>query len=359
MKKITNFEIGTLTYFIIRSFFIFLSFNSLTNTSYQNSYISIISSIIIGIIPLLIIYLIFNYEPSLNIFEKIKKLFGLTIGNIINIILIIFTYFLTITSFINLISMIYKTYLDKTPDIIISIAFALCILYCLKKDINTTLRTCIIFFIISIIITLFSQIGLIFKIDLNNFKPINYNHIINSSFNYLSYNIIPLYLLLLIPKDKIVNNIKTKKITFIFYLIGSISLLLTILSIIGTFGIKLSLLYDYPEFEILKYVYVTGISSRLESILFISWILDIIIFIIYSLHFCTIGVINIKPIKKNIVHTIFTISLVLFNTKLINAFIINNTISKNLSFYIFIIPTIILLLCLIILFKKKQISQNT
>ena len=359
MKKITNFEVGTLTYFIIRSYFIFLSFSSLINTSYQNSYISIILSIIIGIIPLLIIYLIFNYEPSSNIFDKMKKLFGKNLGNIINFILILFTYFLTITSFINLISMIYTTYLDKTPDIIISIAFALCILYCLKKGINTTLRNCIILFIISIIITIFSQIGLIFKIDLNNFKPVSYNHILNSSFNFLSYNIMPLYLLLLIPKNKIVNNNKTKKITFIFYLIASISLLLTLLSIIGTFGIKLSVLYDYPEFEVLKYVYVTGISSRLESILFISWILDIIIFIIYSIHFCTIGITSIKPIKKNIAYTIFTISLILFNTKLINIFIINNTISKHLSLFIFIIPTLILLLCIIQLFKKKEISTRS
>ena len=359
MKKITNLEIGTLTFFLMRAFFVGICFNSLIHIAYQDSYISILLGIIIGIIPLLCFYYLFNYEPSLNIFDKFKHLFGKKIGNIVNIILIIFTFFLSILSFLNMITIIYKEYLDKTPSIIISLMFGIGILYALYKGINTILRTSIIFFIISSLICLFSIIGLIFKIDLNNFKPVGIHNYYNGSFSYLAYNVLPLFLLLLIPKNKIVNNYKTHKHILIFYFIASISIIMTILAILGNFGIKLSLLYDYPEFEVLKYVYVSGISSRLDSILFIQWIFDMFIFITYSIHFTTRGIISIVKIKKNIIYIIFTIILILINNKLITIFLINNQATYLISIIIFSTLTLILIISMVaLLFKKEIISTS-
>ena len=44
-------------------------------------------------------------------------------------------------------------------------------------------------------------------------------------------------------------------------------------------------MYQYPEFQILKHVSIIGISSRIDSILFIQWIFDILIFVIVGLYY--------------------------------------------------------------------------
>ena len=69
MKKITNFELGSITYFLIRAYFIGLTFNVLLTTAKQDNWICIILGIILGFIPLLIFFYIFNYEPNEYQFE--------------------------------------------------------------------------------------------------------------------------------------------------------------------------------------------------------------------------------------------------------------------------------------------------
>ena len=90
MKKITNFELGSIVYFLSRAYFIGISLNSLIVISKQDSWFSILLATLIGIIPLLMFLYIFSYEPDLNLNQKIIKLFGKVFGNIINILLLLF-----------------------------------------------------------------------------------------------------------------------------------------------------------------------------------------------------------------------------------------------------------------------------
>ena len=87
MKKMSNFEIGAITYFLIRAYFVGLSFNILLNTSKQQSFVSMIISLLLGIVYLVLFFYIQDYEPNLTIIEKNTKLFGSIIGSIINIII--------------------------------------------------------------------------------------------------------------------------------------------------------------------------------------------------------------------------------------------------------------------------------
>ena len=73
------------------------------------------------------------------------------------------------------------------------------------------------------------------------------------SYSVITYNVLPLYLLLIIPKNDIDNKYFFKHIT-ISYIIGSISLFLVLITTIGVFGINLCNLYEYPEFKIYNYL---------------------------------------------------------------------------------------------------------
>lgn len=358
MKKITNLEIGSLTYFLIRAYFIGVTFNNLLTIAKQDSWICILFGFLIGFIPLIGYFYIFNYEPDLNLNQKNIKLFGKVFGNIINIILCLFTFCLIITVYSNLITFIHSDYLSRTPTIVISIMFIVSIFYSLIKGINAISRSCLVLFYISLILFLISNFSLIFQIDINNFKPILFSktHLFKGTYSYISFNVLPLYLLNIIPKNSIENNKKTIKNIIIFYIIGSITLFFVTFNILGIFGINLSLLYQYPEFQILKHVSLVGLSARLDSILFIQWIFDLITFVIIGLYY----VINTTHIfineKKNICLIIYCILLVFLSELITNNLFINIISIDILPLFINI--TTIIIFLLIILKIKYTKSKN-
>ena len=356
MKKVTNLEIGTLLYFLMKAFLVNICFNTIINIAKQDSYISIAIGFMIGLIPLIAFFFLFNYEPNSNIIDKNIKLFGKYIGYFINIILIILTFTMSSVLFINLVTFIHDEYLIKTPILIISILLIICIYYTLSKGQNSIIRGSTIFFIISISLFIICIFGLIFKIDLNNFKPVLIHNYYKGSFSFISYSVLPLYLLLLIPKKKIVNNHQTYKTITLFYLISSFTIITIILCVIGLFGINLTLLYKYPEFEVLRHVYIQGISSKINSILFIQSILDMIIFIIYGLQFCLEGM-KLKDNKKNIMIFIFSIFLIILNEKLHHTLLLFNNILSSIIFITII--SILILSIILLLFKDKEVSKTS
>lgn len=356
MKKITNLEFGSIIYFIIRAYFVGVSLNALLFISKQDNWISILFGIIIGIIPLLLYIYIFNYEPDLDINKKNIKLFGKTIGNILNITIVFFTLILITTIFGNLVTIIHGDYLSKTPVLFITITFMIAIFYPCTKDINSIARSCLIFFYASIFLVLISNIGLLVQLDVNNFKPIFFYKLdtIKGTFTYISFNTLPLYLINIIPKNKIKNNNKTTKNILIFYVLANISLLVVSICIIGILGIKMAILYQHPEFQILKHIAIIGLSSRLDSILFIQWIIDILIFIIIGLYY----VVNTTHIfineKKNICLFIYCFIISIVTLFITNNIFLNTLIAKKMPFIITITTIFFtILICLKIKHTKK------
>lgn len=352
MKKITNLEFGSLVYFITRSYFVGISLNSLLIISQQDSWISILIGFIIGIIPLLAFIYIQNYEPSLNINEKNIKLFGKTFGNIINIILGIFTFMMIAISFSNITTIIHGDYLSKTPVSFLAVAFGIAVFYSTLKGLKSICRASLIFFYLSIIFVIASESVLLIQTDFNNLKPILYNgtNIFKGGISYMIFNILPLYILNIIPKSQIKDSNKSWKYMIIFYIIGNITLFLVTYCIIGIFGIKLANLYQYPEFQILKHVAVIGLSSRLDSILFIKWIIDILIFIILGLYYTVKTTHLFINEKKNICLFIYCLILII-----IPIFIPNNLFFNLISikFLPIIFPIILITIFLLIVFKIK------
>lgn len=312
MKKITNLEIGSLIFFLMHASFIGITFSSLTHTLKQDSYLGILLGSLIGLIPILIYLYIFNYEPNLNLNEKNIKLFGKLLGNVINIIILIFTLIIITIVFSNLVTIIKSDYLSKTPIILVIITFIIPIYYAVNTGLKSICRTSLIFFYITIFLIIISNLGLLIQIDINNFKPLLYNNnnLLNGSIYFIIYNITPLYLINIIPKNSIMHNNKTTKYIIIFYILSIISLLCINLNIIGILGYKLSSLFKYPEYQILKHVSIIGISSRIDSILFIQWIFEILIFVILGLYHIVNTSQSFINEKNNIFLTIYCIVII-------------------------------------------------
>ena len=359
MKKITNLELGAIVYFLINAFFIGISFNSLITNLRQNSYIGVLVGGIIGIIPLLLYIYYFNYKPKLNINDKNIFLFGNLIGNIINFIIATFTLLLIIVLFSNLVTFIQSDYLSKTPLILIVITFIIPIYYSVHTGLKSLCRASLVFFFLAILIGLFTSISLSVQIDINNFKPfLIKNDYLFGFVSYLSYNVIPLYLINIIPKSEIVNNNKTNKYIIIFYIISFISILISLISLIGIFGINLSMLYKYPEFQVLKKVSLIGISSRIDSLIFIKWIFSIMITIAIGLYYVVETSKSILKERNNIFLTIYCLIIISFSLLIPNDLFINFLSVKILSILFLILFTIIILLFYFKIYYSKKIKRN-
>ena len=269
----------------MRASFIGLSLGNIINITKQDSWLSGIIALIFGLIPLFIFLYLKNYDKEKNIAELILTLFKKT-GPLINIILIIGGFLFALVSLSNLTNFVNSQFLFKTNHIIISICFIIPIIYALMKGINTISKTSLFTFFIVMFIILTLTIGVFNGIDIDRLKPYletKPQNIIHSSAIIIAFNVVPLFLLTIIPTNKI-ENYSSKK-TILFYFIALFSLINGIFLIISVLGTDLALIYQYPEFNLLKKFEVGDFIDRVESLFSLEWVIALLIQIIIALYF--------------------------------------------------------------------------
>lgn len=342
MKKISSLQFCSIEYFLILTNNTLITSHILFNNVRQDTIISIILGAILGIIPLTIYLKIINEEPELNIFEKTEKKYK-SLGKLLNLILVLTIFFLIIQNYSNLIEFISQEYLSKTPTIIISLIFIPAIIYITNKKIKVIGRTIFILLIISIIFLFLTVLGLIWQIKIENILPIlETKKVLTSSIQYATINITPLFLLTIIPKNEILDKEKLNKRIIITYIISNLIILSMITITLTVLGPNLTLLYKYPEYDVLKKISLIGFIERTESIISIRWIFYSFTLTIMGIFYIseyikhTINLKNKKTYKKIVVLLTFIIVI------LSNILKINNQIPPTIiTITLIIIPLII------------------
>ena len=356
MKQITSLEYNTLLWFLTRATFIEITAEILLNTAHQDSWISILIAIIIGILPITLYSYLKNKYPQQNIIKLNQEKLG-KIGTFLNLILIASTLMFTISSFWIVVNFIDSQYLYQTPTPIIICILILPVIYIIIKKFHVFTKVNLIMFYISLFFIIIILTGLIGNVDINNLKPIlnnSPNNILYGSFCFIGFNILPLFLLSIIPKKNI-KNYSPKK-SFLFYIISGLSLLNVMFLTISIFGIHLSELYNYPSFHLLKRVSVLEIIDRVESILSLEWFLALFIQIVMSLFFIKISIKELFQTKEKTNNIIMIIAclIIAFLTQII--FTTKGTeiaYFKNILIYILYISYLIVPLITFIKSLKK------
>ncbi len=349
-EKIHNSEIISIIYFVMRSTYIGIGINSYLYYTENDSYISILIGILLGLVPLILMLKVSDIKKDTNINEKFNLFFGKKIGNIINIIISIFILFFTSFLFYDLTNFITSEYLYKTPSLFIEIMMLIPITYILSKGLKAICRTSIILFIISITFYIISILGLIPSFNVSNLLPFMKTDkcdLLLSSLSYIAYSILPLYILLIIPKDNLKNEQKSNKTIIITSIITGIIILVSLITTIGVLGIELASIYQYPDYQMLRRIQIGSFLQRTESILAIQWFLSLFMMIVLCIYYIlkTKETIIPKFGNKTLI-MIVNIILIIINENLWpnNTTFISFSI-KNMSviLYIFILLPILLL----------------
>jgi len=357
-KKINNFEIGTLNYFVTRAFLVGMTFNALINVMKRDSWLIPLLSIPFDILFIFIINKIIDYEPDLNLPQKVIKLFGKSLGKIILILISLFVILMGILNYLTLNNFIQSQFLTRTPLMAIAIIFIITIFYILCKGINVIARTSNILFFINIFLFFISFSGLISSFDISNLKPMFQSSIsdyLSGINSYYAFHIAPMFLLTMIPKNS-VEKPKFKKTLIISTIISSITMCAVIFATLSTLGYELTSLYEYPEFHVLKQATIVGASSRIESILVIQLIFDIFIYCTLIIYMFGNNIKEIFSFKK--INYIYLFRCVLITIGTIYAAKYNIYVDNLMVSIIPIISTIFTIFITIITYFKIILNKK-
>lgn len=276
-QKISSLQFSCLLIYPILSLFSGSGFYDILKIAGLNSYLSIIIATILGIFILLLFLFIFNYKPDMAIYDKNIYLFGKILGNIINYLINILIIIIGVVSAYSISNFIVSQFLSETPIYIILLMLGFTTYYSVSKGIEVIARISVIFFIIIFLLTIISTLGLIPNFKLDNLKPVLEDGMkmpVIASLSFCLTNIVPIMIILIIPKNNIIDKEVCVKYIFIAYAISMLFTFLAVILTIGTLGIELLKIFPYPEYMVLKKISILGFIDRIENFIYIKWMLN-------------------------------------------------------------------------------------
>lgn len=350
--KIKSIEYLSVFIIVIISSFLGSGNYSIIKNAGVDSWISIILASIIGVSILLIILFINNKYENLNIRQKIDKVFKTKIKYFVIFLIIIVAILKCSSATYNISNFIVSQFLSETNPLIIEILFLIMVFYIGTKNLNTFTRVSFIILLINTVLFSLAIMGVISSFKLDNLKPIAFNNtdnIILGSLRIVLLNITPAFAILSIPKNK-VENLDNKKLIF-GYVYACLIILLVTTFTIGSLGINLSKLYQFPEYIVLKRINFFNFIEQIENIIVLQWIFGSFVGVTLFSYLikCLLNKINSKVTNLVLVILILIISNILFK---------NNTVFNNYVYFIEPLIKIIPILMLIIISIKLIIKKK-
>ena len=310
-EKLTPIQFSCLVCFPMLALFSGIGTHNIIRIAEIDSYLSVLMSYGIGLLPLLLFLGIFNYKQELNIVDKNKYLFGKYLGTIINYLINICIFAIGIMLLYNVSNFAISQFLSETPRLVFMILLGIILIYNVSLGIENISKVAIIFLGIICLLTIISTAGVMPTFELSNIKPIlefGIKNPLKGSLALTLTNVVPIFMLLIVPKNQVQQNKKTHKYIFGFYTLAFLFMFLALILTIGSLGIYLCDLYQYPEYTVLKKISIFNFLDRIENFIYIKWILNAIIclaLIIYYIQF------SIKKTSKKLLPTII-VGLLIF-----------------------------------------------
>ena len=359
-SKISNLQFSTLLIFPILSLFSGIGLYDLIKIAEIDAYISTIIAFGLGFIVIFIFLSIFNYKKDLSLPEKNKDLFGKFFGTIINYIICGLMVIVGVCLIYSISNFIVSQFLAKTPIWIVLLFLGLVVIYNVTKGIEVISRTGIIFIVLIICLTIISTLGLISFFDISNLKPFLVDGITPplKAGGFLTLtNIVPIFLLLIIPKNHVADNKKVTKGIIIAYMISMLFVFTSTILTVSVLGIHLLKIFPHPEYMVLKKIALLGFAERIENFIYVKWLLNDFISFALIIYFISN---NIKKKNKQKVIPSLVMVLILVLSQVLFK---DNTEFKwfvlNVYPYLNLLLLIIFVIIFINIMVRKLIEKET
>lgn len=287
-NKINCLQYSTMLILIMVSSFMGIGVYSLVRSAGIDAYITILLGIIVGIPMLLLFLYIANYEPDLAFPKKLEKLYGVKFGKVVTIVCAIFIFIFANNYMFNLINFIVSQFLPETPLMVVGIVFGILTIYANTKGLETISRVSLILLAVNLILFTIGFIGLIPSVDISNLKPVlefGISRPFQATFYFVTLMIMPMFALLIVPKNKVVDPKNFNKSIVISYFVALLLLFGFCIITLGILGIHLASIYQYPEYIILKHVNLFGFLDRIENIITAQWIFGLFFCITFAVYY--------------------------------------------------------------------------
>lgn len=340
---INNRKTFALSYFLGRIFFVGFGFSLLRKLVGIDSWISAILGTLLGC---LIVYIFSILRKKVDGNLKNLKTHPIIKWNLI-ILFFLFNLFVFSQIFFIFQTFASSFFLIKSPTYFISLPVPFIIYRICKNGFPTIAKIAEVLMPISILLFLFSFIGLSKYFNFDYFKPIMMSSgttILKGTLYFAAYVSSSFFLLLNVPMEK--QKLSCK------FLFSSITVVLLCTFIIGVLGPNLIQIYRYPEYMMLKKIKIFNFLEKVENILSLTWLFDLFIAM-------SIAGNNIKeslPKKRQNIY--FTVILILLY---VGAIISGIFYQEELMLY-HVLPIVLgifeLLLCFLLLFVPKKNHQK-
>ncbi len=301
-SKISPLSICFLSSFLYRSFYIIGLLNLVISIAEGDSIFSIIIGSILGLIILYSYFYLNNKLTKDTIFIKISKSLPKIIADFIIVLLLILLLFVSGFTLYNLSLFVNYNLLNNINILPISVLLIVSVTYLASKGINTITRASGIFIFTFIALVIISIITLINYSDPGNIYPLltnNFLSIYEGSIYHMILSVTPIFLLLIIPKDRIEDNKKYNRYMVITYIISFVYILINYVLIISILGIKLTSILNYPDIIVLQKVSLLNFVERIEDLLSFKLMFDGFLFLALTTFYIKEGIIHLFKMKPN------------------------------------------------------------
>ena len=298
-NKISTWGYSSFIITLTKSGFLGMGSYIMFKMSNIDTYIAAIIGFIIGFIPLLLFIFIVKNSENQDILDLNITIFGKKIGTILNIILNSLVFFMGAIILYSTSEFICIQYMPDTAINYIRILLLVPIVYAASKNINVIAKISQIIFIINLVIFILTVFGLFGSLDIENMFPILENGItssIKSAIIYAIFATFPIFMLLIIPQSKVMQEKHMTRKIFFMYILSNIMLIIILFTTILILGKELIPLFRYPEYIALKRFELFTIIERLENTLSLQFIFNAAIYLILSFHFV---VLSLKKVFKS------------------------------------------------------------
>ena len=360
-NKISSLQIACLCTFIIVATIPGIGTTNTIQIAGIDAYLGVIVAGILGVIALIIVKIIGDYNHNKNFNEIIDEFFGKYFGFFVKIIVCAVVLTMGIVTMYSICNLVISQFLSTTPMFFISLAMGLVIFYNVSKGLEVMGRVGVILLFFTLLLFTTAVLSLIVQVDVSNLKPMLASGIDEPLWSGVLLSltsVVPIIMLPIIPRNKVFDKTKLNKKIIIFYALAILMAFLTVFLTIGILGGNLASFYQYPEYTALKKISLFGFLDRVENLISIQWLFRAYMMLCFIVYFLKETV--KKESNSKLLIFIFTAIIVVgsvyafqSNTRF-NAFIIKIFPYTNL-----VLLVIAFILAVLIVIKKGLSSKRT